>query len=480
MFVGREVEMEILNRCYGSGKFEFITVYGRRRVGKTTLIREFCKGKRAIIFPAIEANAKDNLRLLSAAIYSFINPETKIIPTLGSFQDAFDLLAEMASKERIVFVIDEFPYLAHSDKSIISRLQNFIDSKLKDTKLMLILSGSVSLMEDQVHGYNSPLYGRRTAQIRLLPFRYNEIKKWFPNYRPEDLALVFGILGGVPSYLERFTEKKSISQNIQDAIMCTDAVLFEEPSNLMKQDLHEPRTYNSIIAAIAGGRTRLSEISDAVGIESGPLTGYIDNLISIGIVKKERPIMSDSNKKTIYLIADNFFRFWFRFVPQNMAGIVSGNMPVIFESAVLKHLPEYMKLVFEDICKEFLITNCNGLPFTISNIGQWWGADPVSKAKVRIDIVAYSHDSKEAIIGSCNFSSLPASEAVLNELRSCTGAIGGKSKKYHYYIFSKSGFTLSLINVANSDPSVRLITLDEIYSVKSDDLLLHELATIES
>jgi AAA+ ATPase superfamily predicted ATPase len=322
-------------------------------------------------------------------------------------------------------------------------------------------------MENQVLGYNSPLYGRRTAQIKLLPFRYKDVREWFPSYTPEDTALAFAVLGGVPTYLEKFSDEKSIYQNISDSIMSSDAVLFEEPSNFLKQELREPQTYNAIVAAIAAGRTKLSEISSSVGVETGPITKYIDNLISLGIVKRERPILSGNNKRTIYIISDNFFRFWYRFVPQNMAAILSGNMPKIFDPAVKAHLPEFMGLAFEGICKEFLLSGNGDLPFVVSQIGQWWGGDSVTKAQVQVDIVALSYNSREVMFGSCKYRNEPASVGTLSELRSGAEAMGGTFDKKYYLIFSKSGFSSALSDIAAADPYVRLISLDEIYGSKA-------------
>ncbi|MCL2317837.1 MAG: ATP-binding protein [Methanomassiliicoccaceae archaeon] len=459
--------MEILNNRYKSGKFEFLTIYGRRRVGKTELITEFIKDKNSIFFPAIEANARDNLKLLTAAIYDYAVSNKKTAPDIGrieSFQEAFDTIAELAAQEKFVFVIDEFPFAVKSDPSIMSRLQHLIDHKLKKTDIMMIFSGSsMSFMEKQVHGYKSPLYGRRTGQIKLLPFRYDEIEKWFPTYTPEELALTFGVIGGVPSYLGQFSGKVSVKQNILNEIMKKDAMLFEETTNLMKQELSEPKTYNSIIAAIAQGRTKLSEISTAVGVETGPLTTYIDNLISLGIIKKERPILSDVSKKTLYLIADNYFRFWYRFVLKNTVTILSGKMPEEYDSAVGQHLSEYMGLAFEEMCKEFLLYRDEKLPFNVSQIGQWWGGDPISKSQVQIDIVALSSDSDKVIFGSCKYRSEKTSVSDLNELKASAEAMGGTFKKVYYYIFSKSGFSPSLIKAAEKDDSVRLIPLNELY-----------------
>jgi AAA+ ATPase superfamily predicted ATPase len=458
MFIGRDKENETLNRHYASDDFEFITIYGRRRVGKTTLITEFCKGKKTILFPALETSSSNNLMALSSSIFACMNPDMKA-PSFSSFQQALDYIAECARNERIIFVIDEFPYLAESDRSISSILQNTIDHKLKNTKLMLILCGSsMSFMEKQVLNYNSPLYGRRTAQIKLLPFCYFDVAQWFPSYTSEQQALSFGVLGGIPMYIEKFSGRKNVYKNILDSIMHTDAVLFEEPSNLLKQELREPQTYNSIITAIANGKTKLSEISSMVGLETGSATKYIDNLISLGIVKKEKPLLSVKNKKTIYLLADHFFRFWYKFIPQNMAAILSGNISKIFDSAVKTYLPEYMGLAFEDICKEFLLTRAQNLPFVISQIGQWWATE------AQIDIVALSSDKTEIIVGSCKYRNKPTALDVLIELRKSSGLLNGNFQKIYYYIFSKSSFSTALIDIAKSDTSVRLISLDEIYA----------------
>jgi AAA+ ATPase superfamily predicted ATPase len=464
MFIGRERELETLNGCYGSGKFEFVAIYGRRRIGKTALIREFCRNKKTIFFPALETDAKNNLNSLSAAIFRCNDPKMTVFPSFNDFDQAFRYISKMAEDERIVFVIDEYPYLVNSDPSVPSLLQHMTDHLFKETKLMIILCGSsMSFMEKQVLGYQSPLYGRRTAQIKLLPFRYLEIKKWFPSYTPEELALVYGTIGGVPMYLERFSEKRSVHENILNEIMSTKGLLYEEPSNLMKQELREPQTYNAIITAIAAGRTKLSEISSAVGLGSGPLTGYIDNLISLGIVKKERPMLSEGNKRTVYLIADNFFRFWYRFVPRNTASIISGTMPEIFCDSVVAEMPDYMGLVFEEICKEYLVFKDGDIPFVVTSIGQWWGTDAATRTQMQIDVVALSYNSREMMVGSCKYRNRQTSLEVLNELVVSSKAMGGSFDRIYYYVFSKSGFDPQLTEIAGADSSVRLITLDDIY-----------------
>lgn len=263
MFIGREEELTKLNKMYQSSKLEVAVIYGRRRVGKTTLINEFCKDKKTIFFAALENSAEQNLKLLSNAI-GYADTGSSSNAVYKNFSDAFDKIKEMASSERLIFVIDEFPYLAQAENSISSLLQNYLDHQFKNTKLFLILCGSsMSFMANQVLGYQSPLYGCCTAQFKIMLFDYLDTGKWFPKYSPEDKALIYGVTGGIPAYLEQFFPKKNVKENLLDYIFDKNAMLFEEPANLLKQELREPAMYNAILTAVASGKTKLSEISSA-------------------------------------------------------------------------------------------------------------------------------------------------------------------------------------------------------------------------
>ena len=462
MFIGRENELDKLNRMYKGDKFESVIIYGRRRVGKTTLINEFCKDKNAIFFVALEANRQANLESLSNAVYSYINPNNYANITFKSFDDVFIHIAGLAQSERLILVIDEYPYLAESDRSISSLLQNYIDHHFKATKLFLILCGSsMSFMENQVLGYQSPLYGRRTAQFKILPFDYYDTAKWFPNYTAEEKAIIYGITGGIPMYIEQFSPKKTLDENILDAVLDRNAMLFEEPSNLLKQELREPQMYNTIITAIASGKTKMSEISTTAGIESGLCSKYINNLISLGILKRETPITNPSTKRPIYLIDDELFRFWYYFIPKSMAAIVSGRIVDSYAETVKKHLSDYMGLVFEKMCRDFILNRYKGLTFFIGEIGQWWGSDRVEKQQVQIDVVATSSDGAEVLFGSCKFKNNKVGIDELELIKRYAKVMNPRCKP-QYYLFSKSGFTENLMNQAG----VTLISLDEMMPVE--------------
>lgn len=462
MFYCREKELFELNKRYDNGKFECVVIYGRRRVGKTALLGEFCKDKPTVFFSALNATAQENLESLSKAIYEKDHPEATTAPVYNSFDDAFAEITRMAKNERLVFVIDEYPYLAKADKSISSRLQHIIDRVWQESQLYLILCGSsMSFMEYQVLGYESPLYGRRTAQFKIQALTYRETTVFNQSLTNEENALVYGITGGVPHYINKLNVGIDVDEALLDNLFNNASYLFEEPENLLKQELREPAIYNSIISAIAGGASHANEISTKVGIESAVCAKYLKILLDLGILKKETPITEKAGKKTIYTVGDNFFRFWYRFVPQNTSAISAGRMPRIYEQSVKKYIPEYMGLVFEQMCRDYLLQYDENLPIMLSEVGQWWGTDPKARKEVQIDIVGTPVEGNEYIIGSCKYKNEQIGIDEL-ELLKHYASVFGKGSKYHYYIFSKSGFTKGLEECAKEE-GVKLLTLDDIY-----------------
>ena len=266
MFYCREEELSTMNRRYEKGRFECIVIYGRRRVGKTALINEFCKEKPTIYFSALNASSQENLEALSKAIYISKNPNGSSFPTYRSYEDALDEITAMSADTRMVFVIDEYPYLAKAEKSFSSRLQHIIDHKWQNGQLYLILCGSsMSFMEYQVLGYESPLYGRRTAQFKIQSLTYREITAFHPDLSATDQALLYGVTGGFPHYINKLDVEKDLDEALLENLFDASSYLFEEPENLLKQELREPAIYNSVIAAIAGGASRSNEISTKIG-----------------------------------------------------------------------------------------------------------------------------------------------------------------------------------------------------------------------
>ncbi len=460
MFYGRKQELSKLNKMYQSNKFEMAIIYGRRRIGKTTLINEFCKDKKAIFFAALEMNKQQNLQALSSAIINLDTPIGISELCYASFDSALDAISQRATGEKIVFVIDEYPYLVKAEPGFSSLLQHYIDHKYKNQNLMVILCGSsMSFMENQVLGYKSPLYGRRTAQFKIEPFDYYETGLWFDNYTPEEKALVYGITGGVPMYLEQFDDGVSIKKNLLNTLFNKNGYLFEEPSSLMKQEMREPATYNAIISAIASGKTKLSEIASTVGLASGLCSQYLVNLIDLGIIVKETPITNRKSKRPIYLIDDAFFNFWYKFVPTNYSIISSNRMELYYDVLVSPKLSNYMGLIFEKMCRQYIL-KYDSLKQPISEIGQWWGNHKSARKQVQIDIVATLAGEDDIIAGSCKYRNQTMRKVDLQNLVNDTEALNKKVKMY--YLFSKSTFDVDLPNCI-ADTPVKTVTLKDMY-----------------
>ena len=462
MFLGRQEELKSMNRRYEKGRFECVVIYGRRRVGKTSLIKEFCKEKPAIYFSAIRGTAGDNLEELSKAIHAYKSPESSHAPVYSSFSAAFEEITSLGREERLIFVIDEYPYLAAADETVSSRLQHIIDHVWQHGNIFLILCGSsMSFMENQVLGYESPLYGRRTAQYKIQAMSYKDIKVFNPHLQPADQALLYGITGGIPHYINKLDVGGSIDDALLDNLFEPSSYLFEEPENLLKQELREPAVYNSIISAVASGASKLNEIATKVGMETGACSKYLNVLLDLGILKKETPAMEKQGRKTIYVIEDNFFRFWYYFVVKNMSAIYSGRIHQIYEGTVKKYFSDYMGQIFEKMCKEYLLKYTQDTEVLIKEVGQWWGNDKTAHKEIQIDIVGTPAEGKEFIIGSCKFKNEKIGTDELELLKNYS-EVFGYGEKYYYYIFSKSGFTEGL-KEKEKNGEVKLISLEELY-----------------
>ena len=460
MFIGRERELKKLNSLYGTDIFQFPVIYGRRRVGKTALINEFIRGKDAISFTGIESTASQNLENLSHAIHHYVGGAGEA-PIYSSFQSALEAIFKLSENKRLVFSIDEYPYVAKAYKPFSSVLQKLIDKYKDNSQLYLILCGSsMSFMEEQVLGYKSPLYGRRTAQFKILPFDFAESRKYFKNFSDEDMALIYGIVGGTPQYLLQIDDSLSVEDNIKDNVLDPNSYLFEEPANLLKQEVQKASLYNAIISAIATGCTKLSEISVKVGETTSACAICLKKLLTLGIIKKETPFKEDSTKKTIYIIDDNLFRFWYRFVPQNLSLLQNSMIDVAYKS-VSDGMSTYMGMVFEEICKQYLwqLNRMSKTPATFTELGRWWGNDPNEKKQVEIDMIAECNNDT-AIFGECKWTNERVDTKILETLLYRSGLF--HYKNVYLYLFSKSGFTKGCEEKADELGNVTLVTFQDI------------------
>ncbi len=454
MFIGRQQELNALNKLYNSGKFEFAVIYGRRRVGKTALISEFSKDKDTIFFTGVETNAKQNLDNFSRCIMEY-NTGIAASLSFASFQAALEYVFELAKTKRLVLVLDEYPYAARASRSLASTLQLLIDKNKDSSRLFLILCGSsMSYMEDHVLSYKAPLYGRRTAQLKINPFDFLEACRCFTRFSDIDKALAYGVVGGTPQYLMQMDDSISIEENIKNIYLNPTSSIFEEPNNLLKQEVREPAIYNAVITAIATGCSKMNEISNKIDEDTSVCAAYMKNLITLGIVKKESPYGEKSSRRTIYSIEDNMFRFWYRFVPENISIISRGAADLAYKR-IAPGLSAYMGGVFEEICRQYLwkLLLDGKCAVNFSDLGRWWGTNSRTKTQEEIDIMGTDKDS--ALFAECKWTNEKVDLSVLEIFVERSNLFHYKQK--HFYLFAKTGFTKGCMDKAAEMGNVTLV-----------------------
>ncbi len=462
MFIGRKRELASLQKLYKTSDFQCVVMYGRRRVGKTSLIAHFTKTIPTIFFTSVEDTARENLRNLSAAVFLFEHPDASpsSAPIFSSFQAAFEAIFALANRRRVVFVIDEYPYLAKAYPSVSSILQMLIDRNKDTSHLFMILCGSsLSFMREQVLSQKSPLYGRRTAQLEIKPMDFFESLEFFPGVNIQDAACYYGMVGGIPLYLKQFDALAAREENIKAAFLNPSSFLFEEPTNLIKQEIQKAAAYNAVISAIAHGKTASNEIATTVGLTAAEINYPLKELQRIGLVKRELPLAGKS-KRPVYALADNLFCFWYRLVLP-FKTLVEREMADQALRRIMPHLPEYMGLVFEQICQEWLWKqNAKGLlPFEFDNAGRWWGTNPSTRTQEEIDIVCC--DQLQAVATcECKWRNQAVGASVLSTLIDRSSLVHAQNNA-HFYVFSKSGFTDSCKQMAQTSRNVRLVVFEE-------------------
>lgn len=377
----------------------------------------------------------------------------------------FSFFKDIELKQRLVIIIDEFTYLHSSNPAFDSILQNAIDRVLKQKNVFLILCGSeVSTIEDIIDDSTKPLYGRKTAELKLEPFSYLEAKEFFPKYSNEEALTVYSILGGTPLYLSLFDDSLSIRENIIKNCLSTTGYLFNEVENLLRMELKETSFYKNIMLAINSGASNLNTIRDKVGEDSAKISKYISVLINLGYIKKEIPCgEKDRIRNTLYSISDNYFAFYFAFIFKHrniLNGFIS---PEIFYEKEMTNekLNAFIGKRFEDICKAYLKQQfyLGKMPFYPQEIGRWWGNNPILKKQEEIDILAL--DDENAIICECKYTNEKFDLKQLKDLEQSALCINKENKSF--IIFSKSGVTTKVEELIIDDSNYKVLTIEDLY-----------------
>ena len=461
MFIGREAELAQLEALYASGHAELFILYGRRRVGKTELLRAFCTNKPHIFFIATLSSDHDQLAALSQDVYQRLHAEVSDGFSYPSWEAALLALAELPG--RPVIVLDEFTYLIGGNKAIPSILQKVWDMRLKNSKVFMVLCGSyIGMMESEVIGYKAPLYGRRTGSLLLNPLEIPAAAMFFPRFTPVQQMEAWAVLGGMPYYLSAFTDQVDIFTNIRKQILDTQGLLYAEPRLLLLEELREPRNYFSILRAIAQGNTRLNEIAQKAGVGDSPVTArYLDILQQMRLVYRSVPATEsqpEKSKKGIYHIADFFLRFWFRYVHPYQNALDLGMADGILAQRVRPTFEQFVSYAFEEAARSYItrLARNGQLPFLPERIGSWWDQNS------EIDVLAISDSERSLLVGECKWSVNPLGNNILEDLNRKTRLLQ-QTKSWEsitYFLFSKAGYTAALQEQAARE-DVKLISVEE-------------------
>lgn len=471
MFIGRERELASLKEFYDKDGIGMTVIYGRRRIGKSTLITEFVKDKKTIFYTATKVGKNRNLELFSKQVVDLLMPGVEDI-SFNTTEAVFDFIDKNIGDEKVVLVIDELPYWAEKDDALLSILQKYIDTVWNDKNLKVILCGSaLSFMEKKVLSEKSPLFGRRDSQIRLEAFNYLDAAKFVPDYSNEDKAICYGITGGVAKYLSMIDPKKSIDKNIVRLFFRTDGYLYDETRNLLTQEFSDISIVNNIVEQIASGENTLNIIAGKIGEKEQTVLYSLDKLINVGLVEKKKCITDEKNKKkTKYILKDYMFKFWYEFIPKATSVIEMGQGEVYYQKVVKPALHSFMGAVFEEMCRYYTlkkgITGEYGC--FVNTVGTWWGVENITdkNGDIRpqsadIDVVALSEIDKKAVIGECKFKNEKIDKGIYETLIRRGKLITAKYKVSKYIFFSLSGYTDWFESL--SDEDVLLLTLDSLY-----------------
>lgn len=480
MFIGRKQELQFLEDKYNSKNGQLVVLYGRRRVGKTETLREFCRNKPHVFYSCREISDKLQLRSFSEKLLNEKIPAASYIKEFADWEAALRGITDLQyGDNKKLLIIDEFPYMCRNNESIPSILQNLWDEVFKDENVMIVLCGSaMSFIEKELLAEKNPLYGRATGIYKMESMGFYDAAKFFPNYSDKDKIIAYAVLGGIPHYLAQFDPDLSLDDNIKKNILTKGCALYSEVEFLLRQELRETPLYNSIIEAVALGNTKLNDISTKSLVEDTSKTSvYLKNLIELEIIEREFSVDDGTKERAntnrgLYRLTDNFFRFWYAFVFTNYSELEGGDVDGVFEYAIKPSLHEFASFAFEDVCREYVreMQKANKLPFRYKRMGRWWGKttvrrkDGIESKETEIDLLAVSAKSDKYLVGECKFKGRPFSYGEYLDTAAKFAPIKEKAE-FCYYLFSESGFDEKVVSEAAVNASIKLINVEDIVNI---------------
>ncbi|MGD2092079.1 MAG: ATP-binding protein [Candidatus Aminicenantes bacterium] len=460
-FINRDQELAFLNDEYNKNASSLVIIYGRRRIGKTALIKNFIQNKPALYFLTSEEMESQNISALKNLMLEFTGNPLLEKDFNFTWDDLFEVFKDYKKNEKKILVIDEFQYLGKINNAFPSIFQRVWDNLLENENMMVILCGSlISMMESQTLNYSSPLYGRRTGQIKMKQIKFTDYSDFFENKSEQELVEFYAVTGGVPKYIEVFQSANNIFAAIEKNVLNKQGFLYEEPIFLLEREVGEISSYFSIISAIARENHKLSKIATALGVSQTNLTRYLKTLIDLDLIERRVPVTEfdpSKSKQGLYYITDNYFQFWFKFIYPFRSYIEMDDTTFVMDKIKQNFIDNHVSFVFEYVClqKMWQLNKQNELPFKFTRVGRWWDKN------TEMDIVGLNEDTKEIILGECKYTNVKVDMDLFYQLIQKGREVPwNKNHRREYYIlFSKSGFTHELLNLAKERKNLKLISL---------------------
>lgn len=456
-FIDREKELAFLERKYQENRSQFIILWGKRRVGKTELVKQFVRDKPHVYFLSASTSEKEQLNRFSAAIGGFF--EEPILQTRGfsSWEESFQYIK--MKQRRFILAIDEFPYLILSNPAITSLFQKAWDEYWQDSQVVLIMLGSsMAMMENEVLGYRSPLYGRRTGQWRVDPMTFAFVSDFRKSKSFEDRLSHYSVAGGIPAYWLQFSNNLDFWGNLEQNVLKKGQMLYDEVEFILREELREPRYYFALLQAISQGKRKLSEIVNATGLRQPVANKYLGVLSDLKVVERELPVTVDKplkSKKGLYRIIEQFFQFWFKFIFARQSELEMGKADIVLDG-MRQELNQHLSMAYEKVAKEVIWNHMDQF-FPFTNVGKWWDKNE------EIDLVAVNPKMNSILFGEIKWSNKPVGVNIYAALKEKAQRVkwGNENRAQHFCMFSKSGFTEAMIKQA-SEEGVVLFTKDKI------------------
>jgi hypothetical protein len=457
-FIDRQEELRFLQVEYERPGSSMVILYGRRRVGKTALLTEFMKDKSGIYFLATQESETENRNAFKEIVADYLRNELLKTAVINDWHIIFKTLAESSQKGKLMIVIDEFQYLGKTNPAFSSVFQKIWDTLLQDKEIMVVLCGSlISMMESQTLAYDSPLYGRRTGQIKLKQIDFPHYSDFFKSKSHKELIEYYAVTGGVPKYIEQFQNEDNIYTAIQKHILDKSSFLYEEPHFLLQNEVSEIGNYFSIIKAIAAGNQKLSRIASYLEVKQTGLSKYLKTLIDLDILERQVPITEEhpeKSKRGLYKIKDNFLNFWFKFVYPNLSFLERNQQSIVMLKIRQNFVDNHVAFVYEDVCLSTLwqMNNEGQWPFYFNKAGRWWDN------QTEIDLVAYDSQGDNIIFGECKYHEQPIDVDVFYVLSKKAESVAWKKdqRRKWYILFSNNGFTDPLLTLAKKRDDIIL------------------------